>query len=226
MNTIFILSEDAQECARMLDDRMLGEQIEVIAQVLCEAHYVNCNYESCIKHHAELVPEINWEAFKRSEDEPLPKLVEWASGFLHNYSKLAAMGVKFCHEYYKRFFCCLNLHGRFECGNYKGGEHKLLKAIGFAQDNAPDFCDCREYEHQPQVCDKCQLETPFPLVMPDKYITEMLFNYGDTFTDDCKLQETIKSYRNYYRATLAKDAQWTRREKPNWILTKRFTLGK
>jgi hypothetical protein len=226
-----------------LDDKTLDEQIEAIAQTLCNVHYrIKNGAEATIKYkgRCDRIPLelISFDEFS-----------EWASECLANYLKLVEMGLACCEEYRLRFSePLLNIYG--EEGKVK--EHKLQYVIEWARENVPELPVRIDSKYN--IDDSCidldsridkEITTPFPLVMPEEYKVYFVSENGSKGAPFI-----IESYRNYYRAKLYKKKQcknhepeyeftngecpecltksgiieiepkWTRREKPNWLEAK------
>lgn len=195
---IYYLHEDAAECSKMLADTDLAKQIKAIAQALCDLHHaITLKQPVDKKYHIPML-------YKFSNE----KIMEWLVTCRANYLKLADMGIACCEEY------CYRLNKN---PGYSHKEHKLLDVIIWARNNVPSLprvlaeqkygLPRAEFSVTPTVhnVEYDYIEsTTFPLCVSDKYKTEMLVNYHDAFTDETLEQETIKSYRNYYRAQLEK----------------------
>lgn len=204
-----------------LDDKTLDKQIKAIAQVLCNVHHMKDTKDIPIQLHKTV----------KTND-----VLNWLLECLANYLKLIDIGLACCDEWcYRNSPDAEFVHGgtelhlhRIDSGGFK--RHKLEHIIKWARDNVPDLPN----NLQTKVAEKDgvswlyneQQTTPFPLVMPDEY---HIYNMNSVYKikDECldlesrkdnNLQvNTVESYRNYYQAKLPKDAQWTRREKPNWL---------
>jgi hypothetical protein len=176
-----------------LDDKTLSRQIRNIAQVLCNVHHADIACLTDIKKIEEASAKIPLPQKRFAED----KICWWARECRANYLKLVDMGYKCMDEYVYRF----NDYPDFGCG-----KNFLLWAV----ENVPDLpygkidkdclqCDNDEKGSYGQPCDTHAwgTATPFPLVMPDKYIIFDCDFYEPT-AEIC----IIESYRNYYRAKI------------------------
>lgn len=194
---IYLLHNDPAANAQMLDDATLNKQIKAIAQTLCAVHSWaetrraerEGRYVSA--NHRVCYPDYSRIPLKRS-NLVHNKMGEWARACLANYLKLVEMGRKCFFEWNYRFndyddFMLWKSERIGRC-NY---QHKMQKVVEWCFDNVPDIPDGNL--------------TPFPLCLPKKYRTEML------------LQETIKSYRNYYIAKIPKNVKWTKRQQPDFV---------
>jgi hypothetical protein len=219
-----------------LDDKTLDKQIKTIAQTLCNVHwYYNIadNFDQVDPAFDNAVGSIN---IPMPYNDYKNEISCWARDCLANYKQLVDIGLACCDEWcyrnspdaeFEHGGTELHLH-RIDSGGFK--RHKLEHIIKWARDNVPDLPN----NLQTKVAEKDgvswlyneQQTTPFPLVMPDEY---HIYNMNSVYKikDECldlesrkdnNLQvNTVESYRNYYQAKLPKDAQWTRREKPNWL---------
>jgi hypothetical protein len=209
---IYLLSEDLQETARMLDDKALDWQIKAVVQALCNAHYFVAETERA---------SIGYENYRAIIDlipltlnEKNDHYTAWTSKCRANYDWLVEMGMMCFEEHLYRF----DDYPDLGCG-----KNVLL----WARDNAPELCG--NYELKPVECDGLVLgyrqepaPTPFPLVMPEQYYSDALKIGSDLLNDDGLRWQTIISYRNYYRARIKKNNQcdgckWTRREVPELL---------
>lgn len=218
---ILILSEDAAELAKMLDDAQLDKQIKTTAQVLCDVHYETLfkKYDGNLKALNKIdkdfwlaIP-IDWNTSKNI------KWVEWVTGCRANYNKLVEIAMACCREWIFRFSDdeferVENIDNIHKAYLHLYNPHKLQPVIEWAALNIPSSPDermCRACEgtgwsgvsYDPNECSNCygsgkiKLEsTHMPLVMSNRYMkVSEVVNY---------LYDTIESYQNYYRALLQK----------------------
>jgi hypothetical protein len=207
---IYLLHDDARECAKMLADDDLKKQIKAIAQTLCNVHWLELD-----RTIAQGV-EINHIGIPLDEKDRDNLFTQWTSECRASYLKLLDMGMACIQECYHRWNEPIP----------ENTSYKYAAAIEWAWDNVPDlkiyYGDTEEARTNPKEFMEMYLDdnndgktTPFPLAMPEKYISYKgkSQRYG-TYTDEADI---IKSYRNYYCAKIKPDAKYTRREKPEWI---------
>jgi hypothetical protein len=215
---IYIIDSDPTKCAQALDDKSLNVMIRDIAQVLCNVHYIYEAYD--MLYDVSKVPLKVKTKTILAEDQ----WSQWARECVANYKYLVELGLALCVEFSRR---------SDRLADSKDGDadfdiHPLNKTIRWARDNVPDLpipigsmvIDTNNVAHT--------IRTPFPLVMPKKYILSIPYNNGkevmahiDNGTTEW---DTVSSYRNYYQAKLTirmakvdNKIVWTNREKPQWI---------
>lgn len=216
--SIYILDENHEECAKMLDDKSLDKMIRDIAHVLCNVHWRTYWHEGIDKYRIKTLPSIKYVINKN-----IKLWEDWANKSKINYEFLCRLGEQLCIE--KNFRHDLKL-----------GFFKKWKIIYWARDNVPDLSECPHNFCKRQCNDIlgtmnfesnqfkiCHEEYKFnlPLILPKKYWC------GDGTKFNTSI---IQSYRNYYEAKLKtkykcrwveigciKCPQWTNREKPEWI---------
>lgn len=225
-----------------LDDTALEQQIEAIAQTLCNVH-----------HLIYALPLSALATGKRNDHIPLAAYdfgnayAKWGTECLANYKELVDMGLACVNEYSYRYS-----DGFFTDDDFifkgKVKEHQLTRVIIWARDHVPPLekhgtktvfiNDSPRFLAMPQ-----DEPTPFPLMMTDEYIVyKGISKFPGTYTDEVNI---IESYRNYYRAELHRLLQkwvikcnncleiktedcrcpdckyiyptWTRLEKPGWL---------
>lgn len=77
---------------------------------------------------------------------------------------------------------------------------------------------CKEYTHRYGKVHKCQavieqLQSP-PESVPDGDMTA----FAQAMPDECKREDAIEAYREYYRQRKAGFATWKNRDVPRWML--------
>lgn len=185
--TILILDNSPQAIAESLDDRSLDEMIKSIAQVLCNVHYIK-------KERIELgldqgnkleIPFPHIPHRKYKSYEPIAQLSEWARECVANYRWLVELGNECDKEYHYRW-----VHDEIPIE-----ETDIFmiscSAIHWASVYIPELPNGSM--------------TPFPLVMPEKYIKNDLIMHR--LKEKKILLKTInaeESYRNYYNHLLVK----------------------
>lgn len=208
--TIYILDQDPTLSAQYLDDKSLDKQIKDIAQVLYIVHgrikFISAGIDTWSK---------------------------WTSQCKANYLWMVRYGIECTNEFSYRF----KKYAVFDLGNekvkypYDGSYHKYHNIIMWARDNMPelprihaDGAICADRE-----CKEDCPATPFPLLMPKRYIDFVSSN----------MNHAIPSYRTYYQAKLRQRIQrcpgcmheqqhgipdpycdnvrWTKRSQPEWV---------
>lgn len=208
---IYILDNDPKKTAEYLDDKSLDRMIKDIAQVLCNVQWlrtdISDNARADYIKSIPLVRKASWNAIAWTQ---------WVRECKANYLYLVDL-----------LYECL-MESRYRSVNYKG---KYYKVLCFARDNVPDLpSHCHScalcYNETKDGCKHFQETTPFPLVMPKKYLQKTLrFPWTEN--------HTVESYRNYYQAKLIKKVFWciprtdqalkdhgiiwTNRNKPEWL---------
>lgn len=235
---IYVLDNDPAKCAALLDDNSLGKMISAIAQVLCNVHHLI--YALTLSEFCE---------GKRNDHIPLnaynfgDEFSKWASECRANYVALVKMGLACCQEWIYRFNdgilfedCCKFFSLPLDILKL----HKHHYVIAWCESNKPEFSNYK-YDNSDWPSEAAPAK-PFPLVMPDKYLSRQRFIIlcGDIEQTTINI---IESYRNYYRARIWKklkkcnsifesptelsggcaannnevEIKWTRREKPEWL---------
>lgn len=199
---IYILSNDAQECAKLLDDKSLDAMISDIAQVLCNVHSLSTLGRSTMDMKIEerkrmfecpLAPK-----FKTEFDGDKYKVIfsdwdKWCMQCLANYNVLLAYARACCTEYRLRFI------NETDPTKRMFPKHKHHDVIAWCGENKPMLP--REYEKSGHGY--TELAAAMPLVMPEKYI---VYSVGYGVAGDMK-KNIIESYRAYYKAKLKKMAR-------------------
>lgn len=216
---IFILSNDASDNARSLDDNSLGKMISDIAHVLCNVHHDICtqDLEYKTKHGLSGASSaidkfmIPLSAYDYDYEDDL--WFKWVNQCLANYEALLAHAKACCQEWVYRFSECKLQHCKSkDCENlYK---HKHQDVIVWCEQNKLDLLDgeinqeCKAKGYQ-DSCDynPCDIHawdtpTPWPLVMPEKY--KVYYEAREIIKKEEPVFKTIESYRNYYRAKVKK----------------------
>jgi hypothetical protein len=207
---IYILDENPQTCAKMLDDKSLDKMIKSIAQVLCNVHY----------HLIDKTGHCGCGAIS----PPLDCTISFIKGFavwgaecLANYRYLTALGAVCCDEYTLRFTKDNDISAYSAMTKFK--HHKHQSVVRWAIDNEPDLPEVENTDN-PSVIRCMFMGAPPPLVMPEKY----KFNFQKEKGWPHSLKDTgvvgnstMPAYRNYYKTKLKDDAIWTRREKPEFL---------
>lgn len=211
--TIYILDNDSAECAKKLADIDLNNMIKALAKTLCNVHY---ELQITGKSETKKIP-LNMSVAVPAYIE---EFTRWTLICKANYLYLVEL-----------------LDSLFRECDFRFNEHnkKYAKIAYWARDNVPpDLPHVGKYQKSPFVTayliDGSQ--TPFPLVMPKKYILSE--TDGELWFPDI-----INSYRNYYKAMLqyhiarcagcnaektrgikepyCSIAKWTNRETPQWL---------
>lgn len=226
--TIYILDKDPKLCAQMLDDKSLDKMIKSIAQVLCNAHYIDVDhrikdfYKNPSKSGGHLYGEKGAITMENKFEESIPlseskncEWSEWAYKCKANYLWLVELGLNCIKEYNLRF--SLNMHMLQQARHCK-------HPIEWARDNVPDLPPVVKYENGNQTRYILNRDhTPLPLVMPKKYFKSYPYS----------LIHIVESYRNWYQAKMKKlsncecseckgmlalhDPQWTNQSRPEWL---------
>jgi hypothetical protein len=176
---IYLLSEDPQENARMLDDKALDKQIKAVAKVLCNVHWypVEEGEYKCQGVQNEVTEKYSVD----SEEEFYKcKYSQWASECRANYDWLVAMGIALCEEHAYRFWQPNIIHPIV----------KYEKVIAWALQNAPDLAR--------------GAMTTFPICVPAQYIEYLSSTVRE---GQAKPVDIVQSYRNYYRSSIKKNNQ-------------------
>jgi len=261
---IYILDQDLAKSAQALDDKSLDKQIKDIAQVLCNVHEERIAKANKIIENAkqggntELQRNMSFylmeQLIKYDIDPPLKyktnkKLLlwsKWARTCKANYLYLVEYGLVCVFEWEHRH------DEKFDnIGWRKQSINKHLKVLRWARNNVPDLPVKNEKISIPLQLTgtggfgyfprKVSYETtPFPLVIPKKYI---LFSGFTIDSQQPYLEKSIiRSYRNYYQAKLEQyfnklqkhhskhfngfdgfncdceyTVKWTNRNKPEWL---------
>lgn len=184
--------------ASELDDRTLSKQIENIAYTLCNVH------------------RMFWPE-QITKDIPLPykgirsitPYTQWARECAANYDYLVKLGLECCIEYMDRFS---ELEDDKETtAHIKIPKlHKLESVIKWADENRPDlplqmnsptgkalWFGFNDESMEGVIGDT----TPFPLVMPEKYLSRTIYDVQNPLH---LITDEVESYRNYYRSRLEK----------------------
>ena len=239
---IYILDEDTEKCAQFLDDKSLDKMIKTIAQTLYNVHYFPLAEQNEHYKISQLIKETGKMYSKRSKAIKYQKTAglmlddkwtQWALQCKANNRYLIRLGIDCCREYHCRYAdkCDMEL---YHCGAW----HKMRDVIDWDGVNTPNLQyyfetkSTKEYwyfepsDNSIKESDK----TPFPLLMPKKYIPAI--------SQDIPIE--IRAYRNYYSFKLNKkmndpndfhdnaqdvknvgclhSIKWTNREKPSWIV--------
>jgi hypothetical protein len=229
---IYLLHEDAAECAKMLDDKALGLQIKEIAQTLCNAQHRLLNKPDNIPLAPKNIHKDDYSLL--------------ANVCRANYLRLVEMALAACSEYIYRF------NEPCDHANIKDIEqgavcdrctkHKLQPVIEWCKQNVPDLpihhFNIRNTPIEEAINIPFTREeiingktTPFPLCVPEKYKHNTIACSCDNY-HSCNI-DTIESYLNYYRTKIERlicpkcktgmsndgcsknGITWTRRERPN-----------
>lgn len=171
--------------------RMLDDA--TLSEMIGEIAQVLCN----VHHLVYAMPLSEFAKGKRNDHIPLPaykfddEYTKYASQCAANYEYMCELGHTCCQEWHWRFSdkCKADMDSYDE--QYECGAHHEMKAvIAWCMENRPDLhipCKTPNYPGYPK---------PFPINLNGAVVT---------------------CCRNYYRTVLPKDANWTRREKPEWI---------
>jgi len=218
--TIYILDNDLKKIAEALDDKSLNKMIKNIAQVLCNVHHkIGMDWLRTFD------TDNKWENTQKFRSIPLTKTFldapgaweDWARECKANYLYLGEFGRELIKEFNFRYD--IPMLKKQECNNFY--------AIHWVSHNVPNLPYYFETEHTKEhwtfiISDgsvKDDIKTPFPLIMPKKYILDG-FDPDDFDKEGDGQSLTIQSYRNYYRANKLKQniQKWTRRQKPDWLI--------
>lgn len=205
--TIYILG-DTSETVQSLDDKSLNLMISDIAQVLCNAHYsfLIMKGRGMPLYHRQ-VKNIPLNDKFHKTIKKYSKWSEWAIVCISNYNYLSELGEKCCMEYINR---------TYNYGDENVNFHKMQLVIDWAQDNFPCVPHIGRYIIGNYTVYKINGDTtPFPYVMPKKYIASEFLDY--TIKEKQELSRVVNSYRMYYKSKLKSDVTWTHRNKPEWI---------
>jgi hypothetical protein len=245
---IYILDNDPGKCAQSLDDKSLSKMIEDIAQVLCNVHREG-NLHKVYDKFLETIP-----LPYKYNNKIINQWSQWGGECVANYRYLVALslacieedlvrsvkmasGDGVIYEWEKSF---IQVPDKVPTHTY----HKLTKVIWWCRDNVPTL----KLESLPNPCYPnlyYQQHTPFPLVMPRKFIQ---YTADENYTHRGRELETDiqQSYRNYYNHKLQDSIKrktskpcmkhdcciyaqkgycirqnikpiWTRRGKPEWL---------
>jgi hypothetical protein len=215
---IFILGTP-EETAQALDDKALGEMIKAIAQALCNVHWFVWNSGQNIPLQANGM-DSEWS--------------QWSRECRANYLELVKYAIACCVEYYYRLDSFDSHYSNLP--KEVAFHNKYKDVIAWCADNVPDL-PTEFVEDGVKFSRKSWFTTPFPLVMPEKYIQAPYPDHGEG---------VIFSYKTYYKALLEKDKKrktakpcwkhdcciyakrgycimqnleptWTRRTKPSWL---------
>lgn len=236
---IYILHNDPSKCAEMLDDKSLDLMIKDIAQVLCNTHREGNRrvYDPFL---------LTIPLAYRYKNKCINSWTQWARECKANYLYLVELAAT-----------CLNEASfRSYDAKYLESLKKWFTIIIWCNDNVPDLpykyssCHSCDYgDDAPCVCDSVIYNninyTNPPLVMPEKYITDLPWSCDgcgyDDLPHDCDVAEEVRiieSYRNYYQAKFKTridrlmtqtdsvsddlwqemiNVFWTNRKKPDWL---------
>jgi hypothetical protein len=200
---LWILDENQEEIAKALCDSDLDKQIKNVAQILCDVHHKISR--EIFKEEMKILPEyasdsVN-DALGRESNIPLEMTdiehiwVEWASECLANYRWLASL---LDHLLWEQTFRLYELP-------YAGKYHAILK---WATNNEPEL----RLSWNDKGLNNDKDCSPFPLVMPERYIEYLSSTVRE---GDKKTVDFYQSYRNYYKAYLAKIAKKIKCEECN-----------
>lgn len=180
--TIYILDEDPQKCAEMLDDSSITKMIEDISQVLCNVHYIYLvkNFETDKREFGKIP--------LTSNDYTKCKWSIWGAKCKANYWYLCFLADVLIQESFFRKVSKNKIH---------------INCIMWAIQNIPNLplwlYEKDEIGHEIFVTGFFgTTHTEFPLVMPKKYIV------STKVKPECGIQEidfnfSISSYRNFYK---------------------------
>jgi hypothetical protein len=215
--TILILDESPEKIAEALDDKSLSKMIKSIAQVLLSSHVVNDDGGLSIFNP----PCIDLNIMKDICEKHIhSKWGVWVKLCIANYRYLVELGAALCVEFLYRKYCddCLNTgiidDIGYLCPYCKGKcmrPNKYHNIIDWCSENEPDLPNkeggltFKEYFKDHTCLPSCDGArgyyagemSPFPLVMPNRFITE--FDQQPDF-----VSSDILSYRNYYKHLLEK----------------------
>jgi hypothetical protein len=203
---IYLLHENAEENAKMLDDRSLDKQIKAIAQTLCNVHhlYWDSIYPNQLRNHKSGLSLLGREqvehCLEKIDNIPLQSrglvdpdaFTNWAAECRANYLKLVEMGLACCKE---RVYRAISKFGHIDT--------LYQPAIEFARDNVLDLQEKLDRVGLPVIDtdpDYCPT-THFPLCVPEQY-KQLAYKLSyPAIIDETSI---IESYRNYYRAKIKK----------------------
>lgn len=169
--------------ASELDDKTLSRQIKNIADTLTTVHYLAIGGlgKPIYNDHS---------------------ITEWTLKGRANYDYMVKLGIDYCEEWGYRFEHLMSILIRYKIKKYQSD-------IDWVKSNKPDVLGCKGKnlctpDCMPKKCFWDNHVTPFPLLMPDKYIVDKCCP-EDTFKWIGICQKgVIDSYRNCYRAKLEK----------------------
>lgn len=185
--TIFILSEDPAECAKMLDDRSLERMIKSIAQTLLNVHWYP--HRNAVESYID-IPGIYKEVHV--------EWTQWARSCSANYRYLVRLGIACCREFHYRNSEKCDEEKVYNGDDNCGAWHKMRGVFDWARDNEPDLPEV-ENTNNPHIVRCMFTGTPLPLVMPKKYI------YACPCCQRTRIVEcVVKSYRNFYLSKIRK----------------------
>jgi hypothetical protein len=205
--------------AQELDDVTLSKQVKAIAIVLCEVHHL-------IHSRAEIPIPFSKIPYKQW----IRDYKNWARTCRANYLKLVEMGAECCSEWIYRFIDMYDI----DCVIKHRYGHKLNHVIEWCELNIPELPVNNNSIADPiwSIDSSDGYITPFPIVMPDKYIE---YISSTVRQGQPKPVDIEQSYRNYYKSKLPKDCipcnvggsqesctcykspSWSRRTKPEWL---------
>jgi hypothetical protein len=232
--TICILGTP-EETAQALTDKWIEKMIKDIAQVLCNAHHLQSDYINDPDYFDDNIPlPYSLHAIKKM---PLTDWTDWTRECVANYEYLAKLGYFCDYEYFFRF----DKLSKFNKIIHWARDNVPDSLYGNINVDCR-YCDNYDLGIFGNACDTHALGilSPFPLLMPSKYykykevivikpkegeqitITNEMIKEAIRNTDLKELLKIdhIKSYRNYYQATLIKTKippAWTRRQQPYWL---------
>jgi hypothetical protein len=235
---IFILDNDLNKSAAMLDDKSLEKQIKNIAQVLCNAHYYNLKlkgvgmalHESQVAH----IP-LNKQMRNNSECRHLEWSL-WAKECKGNYLWLVNYAIICCGEYYWRFM--VREYGNLDHDNKCNEVEHYNAIILWARNKTPNLPNCLDKEKCTPDCGRTHCfwddnHKMIPVIVPKKY-----FHLEDSIEHPLKpgrmlFQEInlIESNRKFYKSKLISretetstifttrgiNAQWTNQTAPEFL---------
>lgn len=214
--TIYILGTP-EETAQALDDKSLKKMIKSIACVLCNAWHVtksNSALSDSVKYEKIEIP-IRCTEYKDFDDATQWRY--WARDCRANYFYFVELGLVCCEEWRKRY----------------DKLNRYQSIIEWTKDNVPNL------PHH--YADDLTLKSPFPYLMPKKYILQAINSVAPfriAIQQDYEVSPAINAYRNYYTAKIKhykiiedEDDRgkfmrtiqvkalpvWTGREKPEWL---------
>lgn len=213
-----------------LDDKTLSQQIKAIAQVLCNVHhlYWDVTYPNQLRNHRSGLNLLDREqseyCLEKIDNIPLTSkglvdpdaFTNWGLAWQANYLKLVDMLKALLDEHQHRFWVN-EWEADEDSEKAMNYFDKYSKVYHFCACNALDLPNGKIDENCGQCNDDdtgsygiaCDTHawgtpTPFPLVMPKKYIIYKQLNNETRFNELSGDENIIESYRNYYRTKLIK----------------------
>lgn len=85
---------------------------------------------------------------------------------------------------------------------------------------------CEEYTYRYEKVHLCEQKFRDILVFsPNKIPEGPMTDFALAVTDDCKTDDAVESYRNYYRTSKRNICKWTKRDVPNWFEDKNIAVS-